>query len=169
MKQTLFLLAAFAITISDAFTSRSRLVPNVFARTSTTSLNMAGPLIKGKDYENVVQGIMNTKGMTREEAEKDYNTYLENPNNYALMKGEQYYMDLGYNSLMEGVIGEAEKKGEGDAVKARIEAFKKKSQLKAYAVITVALSAFIYGKIQYDADPNSLTQMAIQAQQQILL
>ena len=29
---------------------------------------------------------MKTKGMTREEAEKDYNAYLENPNNYALNK-----------------------------------------------------------------------------------
>ena len=61
--------------------------------------------------------------------------YLDNPNNYALEKGEAYYKSLGYKSLMDGVIGEAEKEGRGEEVRARIEAFKKKSQLKGLAVI----------------------------------
>lgn len=54
---------------------------------------------------------MFTRGIAREEAEKEYNAYLDNPNNYALQKGEAYYKSLGYKSLMDGVIGEAEKEG----------------------------------------------------------
>lgn len=55
---------------------------------------------------------------------------------------------------MDGVIGEAEKKGKGDEVKARIADFKKQSQLKAFSVITVALSALVYSKLTYDMDPS---------------
>ena len=50
--------------------------------TTVTSLNV----FKGKDYEKTVQNLMVTKGLTKEQAEKDYNAYLENPTNYALNK-----------------------------------------------------------------------------------
>jgi len=73
-----------------------------------------GPLQKTtnrQEYNKVVDGLMYTRGITREEAEKEYNAYLDNPNNYALEKGEAYYKSLGYKKLMDGVIGEAEKEG----------------------------------------------------------
>jgi len=68
-----------------------------------------GPLQKTtnrQEYNKVVDGLMYTRGITREEAEKEYNAYLDNPNNYALEKGEAYYKSLGYKKLMDGVIGE---------------------------------------------------------------
>jgi len=74
----------------------------------------SGPLQKTtnrQEYNKVVDGLMYTRGITREEAEKEYNAYLDNPNNYALEKGEAYYKSLGYKKLMDGVIGEAEKEG----------------------------------------------------------
>jgi hypothetical protein len=57
-------------------------------RKTSTSLNV-GPLQKltnSKEYNKVVNGLMNTKGYTREQAEKEYNAYLDNPNDYALQK-----------------------------------------------------------------------------------
>ena len=45
---------------------------------------------------------------------------------------------------MDGVIGEAEKEGRGEEVRARIEAFKKKSQLKGLSVITIATAILFY-------------------------
>lgn len=113
---------------------------------------MVGPLLKGakgKDYKKTVDGIMKTKGLNRKEAEADYNAYLENPTNYALMKGESYYKDLGYKSLMAGVIGEAEKEGRGDEVRERVEAFKRKSKIKAFAVLFVAITSLLYYKSSY--------------------
>ena len=134
----------------------------------TTSLN----LFKDKKYKQVVENLMTQKGLTRQEAEKDYDAYqwvrpyhtilarryglltpylfcslsrLEyrnNPTGYALQKGEAYYRDLGYKSLMEGVVGEAEKEGRGDEVRERIAAFRKKSQLKAAGVLIVVVTAF---------------------------
>lgn len=95
---------------------------------------------------------MVAKGMTREEAVKDYDAYLENPNNYALSKGEEYYKNLGYKSFMEGVIGEAEKEGRGDEVRERVADFKKKSQLKATAVLVVFFTSLIYYKMSYVPD-----------------
>lgn len=59
-------------------------------------------------------------------------------------QGEAYYKSLGYKSLMDGVIGEAEKEGRGDEVRARIEAFKKKSQLKGTAVILISTAILFY-------------------------
>ena len=56
---------------------------SVTSKSSNTRLSM---IFRGKDYDRVVEGIMVAKGLTREEAEADYNLYLENPNNYALNK-----------------------------------------------------------------------------------
>jgi len=68
-------------------------------------------------------------------------------------QGEEYYKGLGYKSLMDGVVGEAEKNGRGEEVKARIADFKKKSQMKAFSVISVALTALVYSKVTFDMDP----------------
>jgi len=134
--------------------------------------------------QQTVEQLMFINGLTEEEAKAEYNAYLENPNNYALAKvskfnlvgckvfnlrchnvldhlfyslipqGEAYYQKLGYKSLMEGVIGEAEKEGRGDEVRERIEAFKRKSQLKAYSVIGTAIIVLFAYKISYDIDPT---------------
>jgi len=112
------------------------------------------PLFKGPKYQQTVEQLMFMNGLTEEEAKAEYNAYLENPNNYALAKGEAYYQKLGYKSLMEGVIGEAEKEGRGDEVRERIEAFKRKSQLKAYSVIGTAIIVLFAYKISYDIDPT---------------
>ena len=48
---------------------------------------------------------------------------------------------------MDGVIGEAEKEGRGEEVRARIEAFKKKSQLKGLSVIFIFFALAFYFNI----------------------
>lgn len=62
-------------------------------------------------------------------------------------KGEAHYKRLGYKTLMEGVIGEAEKEGRGEEVRARIEKFQKESKMKGLATISVAIAFFFYLKI----------------------
>ena len=66
-----------------------------------------------------------------------------------LVQGEEYYKSLGYKSLMDGVVGEAEKEGRGDEVRERIRDFKKQSQLKAFAVLAVNAIIFFYWKSTY--------------------
>eukprot|EP00525_Craspedostauros_australis_P005265 CAMPEP_0198116280 /NCGR_PEP_ID=MMETSP1442-20131203/10950_1 /TAXON_ID= /ORGANISM="Craspedostauros australis, Strain CCMP3328" /LENGTH=163 /DNA_ID=CAMNT_0043774057 /DNA_START=107 /DNA_END=598 /DNA_ORIENTATION=- len=130
-------------------------VQKAFISTTSTSLNI-GPLQKltnKKEYEATVNNLMKTKGYTREQAEKEYNQFLENPNNYALEKGEAYYKSLGYKTLMEGVIGEAEKEGKGDEVKQRIEEFQKQSKLKGLATISFFIILAFWFKITYVPDP----------------
>lgn len=151
MKSALFFFLALFPCLASAFVAQR--VPKSFV--SQTSLAI-GPIQKFTDkggYEKVVTDLMKTKGYTREQAEKEYNDYLENPTNYALQKGEEYYKGLGYKSVMEGVIGEAEKEGKGDEVRARIEDFKKKSKLKGLATMAFFITLFFYCKIQYPYVP----------------
>lgn len=57
---------------------------------------------------------------------------------------------------MEGVIGEAEKEGKGDEVRARIEEFQKQSKLKGLATIGFFIVIFFYYKLSYVPDPPIL-------------
>jgi hypothetical protein len=50
---------------------------------------------------------------------------------------------------MEGVIGEADKEGKGDEVRARVEEFKKQSKLKGLATISFFIVLFFYYKLSY--------------------
>jgi DNA-directed RNA polymerase beta' subunit len=50
---------------------------------------------------------------------------------------------------MEGVMGEAEKEGKGDEVRARVEEFKKQSKLKGLATISFFIVAVFYYKLGY--------------------
>jgi hypothetical protein len=83
-KSFLLILLALGPFLSSAFT-----VPGVQRSVvSKTSLSV-GPLqklTKNKEYNTVVENLMQTKSLTREQAEKEYNSYLENPNDYALQK-----------------------------------------------------------------------------------
>jgi len=86
-KVLLFFLAVCAPSVITAFSGiqhQSFLISaSSQAAGTSTSLNA---FFKGKEYNKVVENLMLTKGLTREEAEQDYNAYLENPTNYALSK-----------------------------------------------------------------------------------
>eukprot|EP00543_Licmophora_paradoxa_P005067 CAMPEP_0202446494 /NCGR_PEP_ID=MMETSP1360-20130828/4968_1 /ASSEMBLY_ACC=CAM_ASM_000848 /TAXON_ID=515479 /ORGANISM="Licmophora paradoxa, Strain CCMP2313" /LENGTH=164 /DNA_ID=CAMNT_0049062981 /DNA_START=13 /DNA_END=507 /DNA_ORIENTATION=- len=149
---TLLLLLGLVLSVVSGFMVHTPRCATSNNRLMTTKL-FVGPLQKitnREEYEKAVQGLMKTKGFTREQAEKEYGEFLDNPNNYALNKGEAYYKSLGYKNLMDGVVGEADKEGKGEEVRQRIDDFKKQSQIKATAVLAVAFAAFIYSKIQYD-------------------
>ena len=92
-------------------------------------------------------------------------------------KGEAYYKSLGYKTLMEGVIGEAEKEGKyalncfiisvtgtskivafvskillsgrGDEVRARIEKFSRESKTKGLVTLGAFIALFFNLKINY--------------------
>jgi len=98
---------------------------------------------------------MKAKGFTREQAEKDYNLYLSNPNDYMLDKGYDYYEALGYSNIMEGIMAEAEKSGTADSIREELAEFKRQSQMKAISIIGVFFGAFVYLKTVYDANPDA--------------
>lgn len=50
---------------------------------------------------------------------------------------------------MEGVLGEAEKEGKGEEVRARIAEFQKQSKLKGLATISFFICLFFYYKLSY--------------------
>ncbi|GFH45117.1 hypothetical protein CTEN210_01591 [Chaetoceros tenuissimus] len=120
-----------------------------------------GPLARLKkasdpdDYNRVVEEKMKKTGMSREEAEADYNAFLENPPfYYALEKKEEYYKSLGYKDIFEGMIGEAEKEGKGDEMRERLNKFRLQSKIKAAAVLVVAILGLFYIQTIYNADPE---------------
>mmetsp|Transcript_18056 Transcript_18056/g.36747 ORF Transcript_18056/g.36747 Transcript_18056/m.36747 type:complete len:174 (+) Transcript_18056:44-565(+) len=106
-----------------------------------------------QEKEAMIGRYMEEKGMSKEEAETEYKAFKTNPY-YSLEKGEEYYAGLGYNSLLDGVVGEAEKEGRGDEVKERIEKFKRESKLKAYGVIGFFAVSFLVLKNIYEKDPS---------------
>jgi hypothetical protein len=119
-----------------------------------------GPIASAKkamdpqDYNRVVQQKMKQEGLTREQAEDEYNAFLENPIfYYALDKKEEYYKSLGYKDMIEGMIGEAEKEGRGDEVRERIAQFRKTNQVKAYSVLVAFILSFGFAYNLYHQDP----------------
>lgn len=134
---------------------------------SSTQLRAApmGPLARAKkakdpqDYERVVVTKMKQESMTRAQAEADYNSFLENPPfYYALDKKEEYYKNLGYKDIFDGMIGEAEKLGpeEGKEMRERIGKFRLKSKIKAYAVLLVTIAGLYFVREVYNGDPTFL-------------
>ncbi len=83
-KSLLLLLVAFGPFFCSAFTVGN--VPRSFMSTTSLSVGPLQKLTNKNEYNKVVDGLMQTKGLTREQAEKEYNAYLDNPNDYALQK-----------------------------------------------------------------------------------
>jgi hypothetical protein len=83
-KSILLILAAFGPLLASAFVGQG--APRSFVSKSSLSVGPLKKLTNKDEYTKVVNQLMQTKGFTREQAEKDYNSYLENPNDYALMK-----------------------------------------------------------------------------------
>ena len=78
------LLTFIALGVASAFTGQG--LPSKFVSKSSLSVGPLQKLTNKGEYEKVVSGLMQTKGYTREQAEKEYNSYLNNPNDYALQK-----------------------------------------------------------------------------------
>jgi len=165
----LFITACIIIlsSSSNAFQQSGRLLalhPNIQARssplTTTTVLygTPVGPLARARkamdpdEYNRIVEEKMKQDGLTKSEAETEYNNFLENPPAYyALEKREKYYKKLGYKSTREGRIGEAEKEGRGDAVRAEIEAIEQEGSIKAFSVLGVFVALFLYLRTKFYA------------------
>ena len=157
----LLLLLTTAPALTAAFSN-----VQLFAATRPTTTQIfaatIGPIARAKkimdpeDYNRVVEQKMKQEKLTREQAEQEYNNFLENPSfYYALDKKEEYYKSLGYKDIFEGMIGEAEKAGNGEEVRERIGKFKMQSQIKAYSVIALAIASFLYVRTIYLADPEN--------------
>lgn len=158
------------LIVAVSLLSMTPLVSDAFVLTPTTTKLKApslrplfasmGPIARAKkamdpqDYNRVVQQKMKQEGLTREQAEDEYNAFLENPSfYYALDKKEEYYKSLGYKDMIEGMIGEAEKEGRGDEVRERIAQFRKTNQVKAYSVLVAFVLSFCFAYNLYHQDP----------------
>lgn len=85
MSKNLFLvLVVFGPFLCSAFMGEG--IPRSFVSRTTLSVGPLQKLTNKNEYNKVVEGLMQTKGLTREQAEKEYNAYLDNPNDYALQK-----------------------------------------------------------------------------------
>lgn len=83
-KSFLLILVALGSFLCSAFTGVG--VPRSVVSKTSLSVGPLQKLTKNKEYQTVVENLMKTKGLTKEQAEKEYNSYLENPNDYALQK-----------------------------------------------------------------------------------
>lgn len=153
------LLVAVAAAFQPAASSSYR-------RHAATKLFAApmGPLARAKkamdpkDYNRVVEEKMKKEGLTRQQAETEYNAFLENPPfYYALDQKEKYYKSLGYKNMREGRIGEAEKEGRGEEERAKIQSFENQSRIKAFSVLTAVACGYLYFRQIYLADPENFT------------
>jgi hypothetical protein len=61
---------------------------------------------------------------------------------------------MGYKDIFEGMIGEAEKEGNGDEMRERLAKFKLKSRIKATVVLVVAIVGLFWIQSIYEADPE---------------
>mmetsp|Transcript_29605 Transcript_29605/g.65207 ORF Transcript_29605/g.65207 Transcript_29605/m.65207 type:complete len:179 (+) Transcript_29605:179-715(+) len=153
--------ASFGFSAAPA-TTRNRHAPMKKQRQSSTSLHAMGPVARAKkmldpdDYNRIVEQKMEQDGLTRRQAEDEYNQFLENPSfYYALDKKEEYYKSKGYRNMFEGMIGEAEKEGRGDEVRERIANFQRKNKIKAFSVLAVVVGSFLYARGVYLDDPGA--------------
>jgi hypothetical protein len=83
-KSILFVLVAFGPFLVSAFTGQG--APRSFVSKSSLHVGPLQKLTNKDEYEKTVSGLMQAKGFTREQAEKEYNAFLNNPNDYALQK-----------------------------------------------------------------------------------
>lgn len=83
-KSLLFILFALGPLLCSAFMGGG--ISRSFVSTTSLSVGPLQKLTNKKEYNKVVENLMQTNGLTREQAEKEYNSYLENPNDYALQK-----------------------------------------------------------------------------------
>lgn len=159
MHSSPLILFALVVSTSTAFAFIPPPLPfraPTLSTISSSSLHLFG---FSDEDERVISQIESSKGLSREEAEKDFKLFKANPNEYALMKGEVYYQSLGYDKLMDGVIGEAEKQGRGEEVRERIAKFKRDSRNKALAVIGSGVSIFMGLKLYSDYDPAGFEKL----------
>ena len=67
---------------------------------------------------------------------------------------EEYYKEMGYKDIFEGMIGEAEKEGKGDEMRERLAKFKLQSKIKATVVLIIAIVGLFWVQTIYNADPE---------------
>jgi len=158
----LLLVVAYLASAVGAFAPSGAL--SVTTPSTSTSLHMAqmGPVARAKkmanpkEYNRIVEQKMEMEGLTRQQAEAEYNQFLENPPfYYALDKKADYYKSKGYKTMYEGMIGEAEKEGRGEEVRERLEKFQRTNKIKAASVLAVAIGSFLFARSAYWADPDT--------------
>ncbi|GMH83630.1 hypothetical protein TrVE_jg11385 [Triparma verrucosa] len=94
-----------------------------------------------KKFESTINGLMKKNKLTRDAAEKRYGEFLIDPDGFALRAGQAAQKAAGYKNWEDAAIGRSKNPEE---TRARIDKFKKESQLKALAVITVFSAVLLF-------------------------
>mmetsp|Transcript_3970 Transcript_3970/g.8615 ORF Transcript_3970/g.8615 Transcript_3970/m.8615 type:complete len:161 (+) Transcript_3970:108-590(+) len=144
------LLRSFLLAVAVAATSVGAfsVLPNGPATgRPATSLSVFGPkqalaIERTKNpakFEQTIQGLMSSKGLTRGQAEKRYGEFLVDPDGFALKAAEEERREKGYKDWIEQAVAKSD---DPDATRKRIDDFTKRNQLKGTAIM-IAFSAAV--------------------------
>eukprot|EP00567_Pseudictyota_dubia_P014052 CAMPEP_0197436310 /NCGR_PEP_ID=MMETSP1175-20131217/3779_1 /TAXON_ID=1003142 /ORGANISM="Triceratium dubium, Strain CCMP147" /LENGTH=161 /DNA_ID=CAMNT_0042965567 /DNA_START=79 /DNA_END=564 /DNA_ORIENTATION=+ len=118
----------------------------------STALSVFGPaqaaaIEKRKNpqkFESTIQGLMKTKGLTREQAEKRYGEFLVDPDGFALAAAEAERKEKGYKNWEEQAIAKSD---DPEATRARIEAFKNKNRTRGIIIMILFSAAAVANSV----------------------
>mmetsp|Transcript_6364 Transcript_6364/g.9281 ORF Transcript_6364/g.9281 Transcript_6364/m.9281 type:complete len:156 (-) Transcript_6364:2079-2546(-) len=143
MKNVILFLVFVASSVS-AFVPQGRNHPLI-----ATQLHIFGPkqaleierAKNPKAVEATIQGLMKQKRLTREQAEKRYGEFLNDPDGFALRAGEETWKREGYRNWEEAAVGRS---ADPEATAARIAKFKRDSQLKGVSIMTLGSALLLW-------------------------
>lgn len=133
-----YILIALALVSVSAFTSNINVAPIM---RKTTSLNMVfGPkqalaIERRKNpqvFESTIQGLMTSKRLSREQAEKRYGEFLLDPDGFALKASAVERKEMGYKNWIDQAV---KKSDDPEATQKRIDDFTAKNRLKGIAIM----------------------------------
>merc|ERR1719223_2111752 len=85
-----------------------------------------------KQFESTIQGLMKTKKLTREQAEKRYGEFLLDPDGFALKAAAADRKKKGYKNWIEQAVAESD---DPEGTRQRIEDYTNKNRLKGTAIM----------------------------------
>lgn len=94
-----------------------------------------------KAVESTIQGLMKQKKLTRDQAEKRYAEFLNDPDGFALRAGEETWKREGYKNWEDAAVGRS---ADPEATAARIAKFKRDSQLKGVSIMTLGSALLLW-------------------------
>jgi len=142
-----------ALLFFSHFSSSNAFSNNVitqFNKPSTTSLTMVfGPKQalaiekrkNPKQLESTIQGLMKTKKLNREQAEKRYGEFLLDPDGFALKAAAAERREVGYKDWIEQAVAKSD---DPDATRERIEEFTNRNRNRGVAIMSVLSASILY-------------------------
>ena len=139
-----------AILVAAASVSAFSVLPNGPAiGRPATALSVFGPkqalaIEKTKNpakFEQTIQGLMSSKGLTRGQAEKRYGEFLVDPDGFALKAAEEERREKGYKDWIDQAVSKSD---DPEATLRRIKKFQRVNSIKGTAIMIIAGGAAVW-------------------------